>query len=74
VDIEFDAAKDAANIIKHGVSLDVAIIILGEPVNISIDEKRNYGEVRVNAFGFVDGRLFVCTYTMRGKIVRVISV
>lgn len=38
------------------------------------DERLDYGEVRVNAFGLVEGRLFVCTYTMRNETYRLISV
>ena len=38
------------------------------------DERRDYGEERLNAFGLVNGRLFVCTYTMRGQTYRLISV
>jgi uncharacterized protein len=39
-----------------------------------VDDRRDYGEARINAFGLVEGRLFVCTYTMRGKVNRLISV
>ncbi|MGD0109704.1 MAG: BrnT family toxin [Rhodopila sp.] len=38
------------------------------------DDRRDYGEVRFNAFGLVNRRLFVCTYTMRGQTCRLISV
>ena len=31
------------------------------------DDRRDYGEARFNAFGLVNGRLFVCTYTMRNQ-------
>jgi uncharacterized DUF497 family protein len=34
----------------------------------------DYGEARVNAFGLVEERLFVCTYTMRNETYRLISV
>nr|WP_294528958.1 BrnT family toxin [uncultured Rhodopila sp.] len=38
------------------------------------DDRRDYGETRFNAFGLVNGRLFVFTYTMRGQTCRLISV
>jgi hypothetical protein len=38
------------------------------------DDRRDYGEARFNAFGMVNGRMFVCTYTMRGDTYRLISV
>ena len=74
MDIEFDPAKDAANIAKHGVSLILGAAILANPIGESPDFRKDYGEQRVNVFGFVGDRLFVCTYTMRGEVVRVISV
>ena len=74
MDIEFDTAKDAANIAKHGVSLALGAIVLENPVGEIEDDRFNYGETRINAFGFVGPRLFVCTYTMRGTAIRMISV
>ena len=56
------------------VPLEFGAIILenrgGEPV----DNRRDYGESRINAFGLFKGRLFVCTYTMRDGAYRLISV
>jgi uncharacterized DUF497 family protein len=74
MEIEFDPAKDAINQAKHGVSLDLALVILARVVGEAGDTRFDYGEVRVNAFGLVAGRLFVCTYTMRGPVFRIISV
>jgi uncharacterized DUF497 family protein len=74
MEIEFDLAKDAANRIKHGVSLDLALVILANLVGEAADTRLKYGEARVNAFGLVAGRLFVCTYTMHGPVFRIISV
>ena len=39
-----------------------------------MDSRRDYGEIRINAFGLVADRLFVCTYTMRNETYRLISV
>lgn len=74
MDIEFDTAKDASNIAKHGVSLALAVLILEALVGEEQDVRRDYGEPRFNAFGLVAGRLFVCTYTPRGEALRIISV
>jgi len=49
VDIEFDPAKDEANIAKHGVSLAAAIDF--EIHMVVRDERRAYHEDRFNAFG-----------------------
>ncbi len=72
--IEFDDAKDAANIAKHGISLALDAVILENAVGQLVDDRQNYGETRVNVFGLIAGRLFVCTTTMRGETYRIISV
>jgi uncharacterized protein len=48
--------------------------VLSSRVGQIIDDRRDYGEARFNAFGLVNGRLFVCTYTMRDQTYRLISV
>ncbi len=72
--IEFDEAKNAANLAKHGVSLALGAVVLADPIGEIIDDRRDYGEQRMNAFGLVLGRLFACTYTIRKDTRRIISV
>ena len=74
VDIEFDGAKDRANVAKHGVSLALGAAVLASPIGETEDDRRDYGECRMNAFGLVEGRLFACTYTVRNDARRIISV
>jgi uncharacterized protein len=74
VEFEFDLEKDATNRAKHGVSLTLGAVVLENCIGEVIDDRRDYGEVRVNAFGLVADRLFVCTYTMRNGTYRLISV
>ena len=53
MEIEFDPAKDAANIAKHGVSLGQAVdlvIVKAEP-----DLRFDYREFRYRAFGLLGG-------------------
>ena len=65
--IEFDPAKDAANLAKHGVSLAAA-------ADLDIrDDRKNYGEVRYRAWGLLDGLPHFLAYTMRGSAIRAIS-
>lgn len=72
---EFDPAKDAANIQKHGVSLIFGIAVLADPECLSdVDRRHEYGEERVNALGRVGERVYVVTYTRRGDALRIISV
>jgi uncharacterized protein len=74
MDIEFDLEKDAINREKHGVSLALGAVVLENRRGEIVDDRRAYGEVRINAFGPVASRLFVCTYTMRDATCRLISV
>jgi uncharacterized DUF497 family protein len=74
MDIEFDSTKDEINQLKHGVSLVLGAEVLMNQVGQIDDDRRDYGEARFNAFGLVNGRLFVCTYTVRGQTYRLISV
>jgi len=69
-----DPAKDAANIVKHGVSLVLGVAVLSASLGEVEDTRRAYGESRMNAYGVVAGRLMACTYTQRGNVVRLISV
>lgn len=73
MEIEFDEAKDASNIRKHGVSMALAGVLLANPIGEVIDDRYDYGETRLNTFGLIEGRLFVCTSTPRGQTRRVIS-
>jgi len=74
MDVEYDRDKDTVNGAEHGVPLALGAIVLENCIGEIVDRRRDYGEIRVNAFGLVEGRLFVCTYTMRGVTYRLISV
>jgi uncharacterized protein len=74
VEIEFDPAKDADNLRRHGLSLAFGAVVLAHRIGEVEDERRDYGEVRAKAFGLVEGLLFACTYTVRGEVHRVLSV
>ncbi|NKC16737.1 MAG: BrnT family toxin [Gammaproteobacteria bacterium] len=70
--IEFDSAKDQANIAKHGVSLGEAKSLDRDDALI-IEDPRDYGELRYIAYAALHGRLHVTVYTMRGDSTRIIS-
>lgn len=71
--LQFDPDKDAANIRKHGLSLSQAAGLDLSTALILPDERADYGEPRSLAFGPVEGRLLALVFTMRGPIVRAIS-
>ena len=71
--IEFDPRKDARNVATHGISLAAAETLLTGFIVEQIDDRFDYGEVRVIATGESSGRVFVCVYTRRGGAYRPIS-
>ncbi len=44
-----------------------------DSVQIIVDDRRDYGEVRLQLWGLIDGRLHVAVVTPRGDDLRVIS-
>ena len=73
MDIEFDPLKSARNEVKRGFGFGFAArIFLGRTVEV-VDDRHDYGEVRVRAIGEVEGDVLVVAYTDRDGIRRIIS-
>lgn len=73
MNIEFDAQKDAANQLKHGVSLALAKQIDWPNVLCLADDRADYGEVREIGFAVIEQRLFTVVFVQRGDTMRIIS-
>ena len=71
--IEFDSAKDARNLAKHGVSLARAAELFEQPFREIEDLRADYGERRFIAYGLIEERLFACVYVWRGGRRRIVS-
>jgi hypothetical protein len=72
--IDFNPAKDQANQVKHGVSLDFAKTVLADPNRADrFDARYDYKERRIISYAMVSGRVWVCVFTPRGDTYRVIS-
>ncbi len=73
--IEFDTAKDAANIAKHGLSLAFGAELFADPRYLLIGSVREIdGEERFKVIGMVAGKLYTAVHVVRGPAVRFISV
>ena len=72
---EWDEAKAAANVHKHGVSLEEAITIFSDPNTITIfDVEHSDTEDRFIDIGLsASGRVLVVVHTERGPRIRIIS-
>jgi uncharacterized DUF497 family protein len=69
--VDFDPAKEAINLSKHGVSL-ARWVDLNIAVAV-VDDRYNYGEVRYRAYGYIDGVAYCLAFTSRNGKVRPIS-
>lgn len=72
MEFEWDVEKDEANRAKHGVSLAAAALDWDEALD-QIDDRTDYGELRVSALVPRAGRLYFCAHTQRGTVHRIIS-
>jgi uncharacterized protein len=73
VEVEFDPAKDAANRLKHGVSLASAAAFDFEKAFVMVDDRFDYGETRYRAYERIDGKGFCLVFVIVGTNVRAIS-
>jgi len=71
MEFEFDSEKSAANLKKHGLSLEQARALWEVPAVIV--KARTVGEERFMIIGRLGNKLYSCIYTMRGETARLIS-
>ena len=73
-DFEWDKeTKDTKNRAKHKIALEQAKRLDWSTAKFEIDDRREYEEVRVVAYGLLENRLFVCVFTDRDGKRRIIS-
>ena len=73
MEFEWDPAKNAANIAKHGIDFADAIHIFEGKVLYRSTEYRDFGELRVIAVGELNGKEIAVIYTPRAEKRRIIS-
>lgn len=66
--IEFDPVKDATNQTKHGVSLALAGELDWEAALVWVDDRFEYGELRMIALAPKTGILYYVAFVERGKM------
>ena len=71
--IEFDPIKDAGNQEKHGVSLALASELDWEAALVWVDDRFEYGELRMIALAPKTNTLYYVAFVDRGSTRRVIS-
>jgi hypothetical protein len=71
-DFEWDAAKAAANLIKHGVSFEEAITAFEDPRHVLVDDGAGNGGYVLIGFS-LRGRLLTVVHVERGPRERIVS-
>jgi uncharacterized DUF497 family protein len=72
--VEWDDAKAADNLAKHGIAFELAIKAFKDPFGIEyLDERQDYGEERLILIAMAEGSLLFVAYTEREDRVRLIS-
>lgn len=72
--ITFDPAKNAANIRERGLPFSLVKDEFDwSTAQVIVDKRRDYGERRYRALGFIGSRLYAVVYTPRATGMHVIS-
>jgi uncharacterized DUF497 family protein len=72
MDISSDSVKNARNILKRGLSFERAADFDFDGAVFATDTRREYGEERIVAVGYLDGRLHVLCFVETETGIRVI--
>jgi uncharacterized DUF497 family protein len=73
VKITCDPAKREATLRERGLDfLDAVGLFEGDHINV-VDDRFDYGEVRYQAVGYLEGRMMMVVWTPRGEARHVIS-
>jgi uncharacterized DUF497 family protein len=70
---EWDERERDTNFTKHGVDFELAKLIFDDTILAFPDTRCDYGEVRIGAYGKVNGIVLFVVYTQRGECRRLIS-
>ena len=73
MEFEWDEAKAASSLRKHGVDFEDALQIFAGRVRLASDLRRDHGEPRFIALGEVSGDVLKVVFTHRGSAYRLIS-
>ncbi|OHC65840.1 MAG: hypothetical protein A3H93_17315 [Rhodocyclales bacterium RIFCSPLOWO2_02_FULL_63_24] len=71
--ISFDPAKNARNIGLRGLSFERVVEFDFQTAVFTMDDRRDYGEIRHRALGVLDGRLHALVFAETAVGIRVIS-
>ncbi len=71
--VEWNDAKNRTNLAKHGIRFEDAEGVFDGPCASFVDDRIDYGELRMITLGLLAGRVVVIAHAPRGDGTRVIS-
>ncbi len=73
MEITYDRTKNTENIRNRNLSFEQVVDFDFETASFTIDKRKNYGEIRRCAIGYLGNRLHALIFTETLKGIRVIS-
>ena len=73
MEVTYDAAKDAENLAKHGISLVRVNDFDFNSARLDFDDSQDYGEERWNLLGWLDTKLYHLTVVFHETSTHAIS-
>ena len=73
MEITFDPEKSKHNLRERGLGFEMAAGFDFTTALYAPDTRKDYGEIRTRAIGYIEGTLYALVFTVRGKVLRVIS-
>ena len=73
MDFDWHDEKSEKNEVERGFGFAFAVLMFSGRTIATVDDRKDYGEVRVNVIGEIDGDLYHVTYTDRGEVRWIIS-
>ena len=73
MEFEGDETKDGSNLNKHGLNFGDATEIFSSMRVTTVDNRKDYGEIRKITIGRIDNRICVVVYSERDETIRIIS-
>jgi uncharacterized DUF497 family protein len=71
--ITFDPDKNARNIATRDLSFESMALFEWDSALVTVDTRKDYGEIRLRVLGLLNGRVHAAVVTPRGQDLRVIS-
>ncbi len=73
MNLEWDDKKNAINQRQHGIAFDQIRLFDWSSARMYTDDRKDYGENRMIARGYLGDRLHVVVFVLRGERTRLIS-